>query len=434
MLSSSFQRSLDYTRECREKENSSLHHDDGKPDDNDARSQKLSSNNDKDKKKGDDNDDNNNNDDDYEDNDDDDDDDDDDKDDDFCKRYITDLIEGKQTSTTPDRRGPPRTRTKKGRVTAIGSQSRWEKFLSFKDRQIRQEMEAINRAKKRSGGAVLTRSSSSKNMKQKQLVRDKEEIKEEDKEIEEEDYAMKSVGYKRKKNSDEVHNSLDTEPRRVAAELAQLKAEDKIVSTHTNADRILFLPNCIILMDDIQIGSASQGKELSGESKDKKKQLRILQTISQIFSYLSNHLSLNALIIAHDITLSSGSGGKSADYVRLIKSNINFWLLFPLSTREIRSLLISYSSGIEYGAIRNIINTALQPKHTSDDPYTSDRVSISPCLGFFFPNAASDKQVLNFIENPLNAIFQDNSPLLPIATLSHTVFDNQTTPSTQEHG
>ena len=427
LLSESFQKSLDYTRETREKENNLRHNVGKKHDDYDARAQKLSSSPirtcltsiDK-EKKGDDNDNN----------DDDDDDDDDDNDEDFCKRYISDLIKGKKTATQDPSRGVP----KKRGVAAIGSESKWKKFLSFKDRQIRQEMQAINRARSARGGAILTRSSSKKgkrptiseNKKQKQLDNDKEDDKEE--EEEEEDHAMESSdSYKRQKISDDGHNL--SEPNRVAAELARLKSEEELVSKHTNTDKVLFLPGAFLLLDDVQIGSQSQGKELSGESKDKKKHLRVLQMISQIFSYMSNHLSLNVLVIGHDINL-SGSGGRSGDYVRLIRSNINFWLLFPLSTREIRSLLVSYTTGTEYSAIRDLISTALQPNHTVDDPYTSERVSITPCLGFFFPNAASDRQVLNWLENPLNAIFQDNSPLLPLATLSHTVLANQTAPST----
>ena len=177
------------------------------------------------------------------------------------------------------------------------------------------------------------------------------------------------------------------------------------------------------MVNSSQVPEKDKGQS-TDESKtnDKKKDLRILEILSRFYAADSNHLSLHCLCVAHSVTLSAG-GGRAADYVRLIRNNVNFWILFPLTTRETRSLLLSNSSGEDFLFLKTLIILALKPKYPIDDPYVSDRVAASPHLAFYFPSTLSDKRTLNFFSNTLSAVFPQNDPLLPLATLRHKLLD-----------
>ena len=148
-----------------------------------------------------------------------------------------------------------------------------------------------------------------------------------------------------------------------------------------------------------------------------------------LFSILSqtNHYEINAIIVGHSASVTSyqTNSGRIGALGRLIRSNINQYYLFNLNARELRTLLMQNSSGLEFRVVRDIIKTVLMSNKYLDDPYDKNgRVSLPTSLHFAFPAASAgfSSKFLNFRQNLINLQFDGNEPFIPPSCLVHRDF------------
>ena len=168
-------------------------------------------------------------------------------------------------------------------------------------------------------------------------------------------------------------------------------------------------------MDDIQcVESAENGDEVSATNNLFP---QILNHIHNLVIRDVNHFSVNLVIISHHPNFGVTGNNKTATLVRTIRSNTDSYTIHKLSSRDLRSFLISISSGEDYATLKTIFTEAFRGDTKFPETAESGRATIAPSITF----SMNDTQ-LNFRENltNLNASFNVAQPYLPMSILKIT--------------
>ena len=148
----------------------------------------------------------------------------------------------------------------------------------------------------------------------------------------------------------------------------------------------------------------------------------ILRHLAEVAGASSNHLKLNIFTVFHSYNFNGGSinNAETALYSRIIKNNMKSFTLFPISSREIRNLLQSNSSGTQFIGIKELTNVAFNQTAYYDSLNNQNEKPVKNCLTFTFPENCVNAKSLNFRINELNLDDGVKSALyLPPAFLAH---------------
>ena len=228
------------------------------------------------------------------------------------------------------------------------------------------------------------------------------------------DVLTKEDPYKKPDNLHEKE-SLAAEKARERVETASKEEKEY----HT----FCFPLNSIVVYDDILISNDSTSAHESNDPRLHKREMtNILRHLAEVAGASSNHLKLNCFMVFHSYNFNGGSvnNAETALYSRIIKNNLKSFTLFPISSREIRNILQSNSSGAQYIGIKDLTNVAFNQTAYYDTLNSQSEKPVRNSLTFSFPeNCVNDKSI-NFRINELNLDDGVKSSLyLPPAFLTH---------------
>ena len=91
-----------------------------------------------------------------------------------------------------------------------------------------------------------------------------------------------------------------------------------------------------------------------------------------------------------------------------------------MNSRELRTLLQTNSTGIEYSSIKTILNKVFGQNTYFEDPLNELYDGLKSSVTFSFPDSCINDINVNFRSNELNLLSLGHSPLyLPISFLTH---------------
>ena len=173
----------------------------------------------------------------------------------------------------------------------------------------------------------------------------------------------------------------------------------------------IFPASALLIIDDLQCVDSEDGDQVS---KSNTFLPEILNHIQNLVIRDCNHFSINLVLISHHPNFGVSGNNKSATLVRTIRSNMDSYTIYKLSSRDLRLFLTSISSGDDYLTLKTIFTEAFQGDTKFPENDENGRATMAPSLTFSMHDTK-----LNFRENlcNLNADYNVIQPYLPMSLL-----------------